>query len=552
MRNKNLLLFLSLSYCLILSISLQAQPDWVSATMHANNVKVTVNSNGSLFWDFQEGQFIAPYDDNAPEISTMRASGLWLSGIDGAGHLRGAIQLYNEDQKTDFVPGILEGDIDQVQTREFNKIWRVTKTDIEAHRADYADNGVIDNPLPSIFGWPARKNAFFANYNDGIELPTSDLGSLGPFWDLDANGNYNPDKGDYPLLIIRDCPVLDIEIPKEMLWFSFHDRTNHTQSGLLALNIEVQCTVFAYECEAAENPINNSVFVDYKIINNGSTPLDSTYVGFFNDFDLGNPTDDFFGVDQSRHLVYAYNGDSVDEGFFEENIPTMGIDVLRGPLNEMGEEQGMGFVQPFDADQTVVGAEFYRLLTGSKTDGTPADYNGVYYPDNPNDPNGTSEISLGNIPGDRATISSFGPFLYQPGAVNQVLVAYTFHQDANNSVLENVDAFIDQSDQVQAFFDNCMTNTTCDFLLPTEELFGAYTSIYPNPTMDELIIEVEVPILQSLRVIDLQGKVLQRYNWSTPIEQFNLSLGDLPTGLYILQWTTTEGKQYSKKIVRSF
>jgi hypothetical protein len=61
-----------------------------------------VNANGALFTDFTDGQFIAPYEPGQPEISTMRASGIWLGGFDPAWNIKGAIHGYNENGKADF------------------------------------------------------------------------------------------------------------------------------------------------------------------------------------------------------------------------------------------------------------------------------------------------------------------------------------------------------------------------------------------------------------------------------------------------------------------
>ncbi|MEO1625379.1 MAG: hypothetical protein AAFV25_09485, partial [Bacteroidota bacterium] len=53
---------------------------------------------------------------NGTQNSSMRVSGLWISGFDLADNLKGAFQLYNKDNKADFA-----------HVPKMNKIWKVTR-----------------------------------------------------------------------------------------------------------------------------------------------------------------------------------------------------------------------------------------------------------------------------------------------------------------------------------------------------------------------------------------------------------------------------------------
>ena len=542
MRNQ-ILKTLAILFCFFSFQYLIAQSTPQSATLNVNNVKVVVNSNGALFWDFQDGQFIAPFTEGSDEISTMRSSGLWISGLDPGGNLKGAIQLYNDNNLSDFLPGLIVNN----EAYKFNNIWRVKSTDITEHLNDFADNGIIDNPNPSVFGWPATGNVHFASYNNGLELPLVPQG-LASFFDNNADGLYNPNDGDYPIADLRGCDFPNV--PTEMLWFSFHDYVEHTQSTMDPMKMEIQCTVFAYECADEESPLSNSVFVRHKVINLAQETIDSCYIGVFNDFDIGNPNDDFFGTSPQRSLVYGYNGDEQDEGAFESESPVMAVDFLRGVYNNVGEEMPISFIQPYDVTSALQPLQYYNLLSGSTETGDPAPYNGLYYPDNPNDSNGNSEVSLGNTPGNRATISSYGPLTLQPGVVNEMLIAYSSYHEAGNTPLQNVNAMIPKSDQVQAFFDNCFSNVICNPpVLPTEELFLSVGNIFPNPTNDKLFIALEKHKLSSLQISDLNGRQVEKFNWLIPEKNVELSLAQLHQGVYILALTTDNGQRFSRKIV---
>ncbi|MEL6862760.1 MAG: hypothetical protein AAFP19_00005, partial [Bacteroidota bacterium] len=428
---------------------LYAQDEPIGATINANRVKATINSNGALFWDFDKGQFIFPSQGGNEDLSTIRAAGLWMGGRTAAGFWKGAIQVYNENGKADFFPG--HYDRFNNEPFELNGVWRIPKIDVEKHIDDFLDNGVIDDPLPSIYAWPARGNPYFEEFNDGQTLPNTTAG-LAPFKDANGDNQYNPDDGDHPNVFTRGCDQ-DIELPTEMLWTIYTDAATHTQSQLLAMDVEVQTQVLIYGCEENDHPLNNTVIVYNKIIHNGPVSLDSTYMGIFTDFDIGNPNDDFVGTIPNRWTAYAYNGDDDDENAYGSNSPVMAMDIFRGPFNEMGDLVTDVKFMLVDNPSNLTGPEYLELLKGKDLNGNLLP--NQLYPDDPNDPNGDSEVSAGNTPGDRKVLASMGPFRLDPGAVNEFIVAYSALQNSDNTILQNVSALTDHVDQVQAFYDSC-------------------------------------------------------------------------------------------------
>ncbi len=541
MKAKQLILFV----CSFLSIQLTAQNDPVGAYIGVNKVNARVNSNGGLFHNFEEGRFIAPYEWGQPSISTIRASGLWLAGKDAGGNLRGAIQTYNQDDATDFrpVPGA-------------NKIWRVTKDEIEAHLADFNDNGVIDNPIESIFAWPGRENIFFENYNVGYDLDLINPSSgIAPFYDATSDGIYNPNLGEYPIILVNGCPSGLIPTPNEMLWFTFDDDLIHSQSQMEPIDMEVQCQVFAFNCEE-DTPLNNTIIVRYKLINFSSVELDSAYVGIFTDFDIGNVDDDFLGSDPSRNLIYAYNGDEVDEGGYETNAPAMAMDILRGPKKPVGDsilvEVGLESIVALDDVDGLSGTEYYNLLQGLNTDGSPLPIGNILYPDNPNDPTGNSEVTAGNAPGDRKALGSMGPFVLQPGAVNEFIIAYTFFQEEDNTPLENVDIMLEgQADIIQSFFDNCFsTMGACSSTVPTRELTDETSiSLFPNPADEMINVVANKNALSGIRIHDLNGRLLHQEYFSGYTTSTDIDVSQFQSGVYVLHVDTKNSNSLVKKIV---
>src|SRR5437867_12665745 len=81
-------------------------------------------------------------------------------------------------------------------------------------------------------------------------------------------------------------------------------------AGITApLGVEVQQTTFAFD---EPGPLENTVFVRFKIWNRSSSTIESLYAGVWSDPDVGGATDDLVGCDVSRSLGLAYNADWTD------------------------------------------------------------------------------------------------------------------------------------------------------------------------------------------------------------------------------------------------
>ena len=120
--------------------------------------------------------------------------------------------------------------------------------------------------------WPGNGNPDF--WVDS--LPKTEHG-WAPFYDYDSDGIYDPKNGDFP--IHASGNVMPNRFPKELTWTVFNDATPHYYSNSpLPLNVEVQQTTWTLDCES-QPEIENTVFVNYKLINRGLEPIDSFFVG---------------------------------------------------------------------------------------------------------------------------------------------------------------------------------------------------------------------------------------------------------------------------------
>ncbi|MBK6996837.1 MAG: T9SS type A sorting domain-containing protein [Lewinellaceae bacterium] len=461
----------------------------------------------------------------------MKSAGLWLAGKDSGGNLRLSTQLYNENGKTDFYPGYLSAD--GIPDTAFNLIANVTSMEVDAHIADPFLQ------VPAVYAWPGKGNPFFSNFHN-FDLPFNT--QLAGFYDKFGDNQYNPLDGDYPVLELRGCPLK--YNADEAMWFPFHDVGAHTQSGGEPMNMEIQTQFFGFDCQEG-SPVDRVVYVVYKLINRNTIPLDSCYFGVFLDFEIGNGDDDFIGSDPARQMVYAYNGDDLDEGGFENSPPVMAVDLLRGPYNNATDEpvDEWHFV-PVDDSNLNSPEQYYNVLAGRNLNGTPLPNNGLMYTGDPLNPAQWSEVSDGNTPGERKAMASFGPFTMFPGAVNELVLGYFWVRNgASGTVAENLSVLAANDTHVQAQFDNCFslfdgcpsgvsTNT------PASDL---PISVSPNPFADWVQVECETSSIHSIFLYDATGRLLRTIS-GNGAAAVTIQTGDLPRGMYGLHVRSNDGR----------
>lgn len=281
------------------NIGFTQSPDTIAhQTIEVNNIKFTIRADGLLFADHGEGGFV----HQPSGIDLLDGVGLWMGGLDPVGNLKIAIEYPNAKNNKDFVPGVLSAIGEPLVEHDFNKVWTVSGSDIEQHIADYEDNWIIDDTIPSIFGWPGRSNSFFTDYHTSSlpEFPHS----LAPYRDKNYNGKYEPHLGEYPY--VENRSTWSYPIPASISWSVCNDGTiPHALSNTDKLQMEIQTTVFAFECAASEF-LSNSVFVKRDFFNKAIESIDSTYIGTYNNFTLGCPND-YYGTIPELHTIYAYN-----------------------------------------------------------------------------------------------------------------------------------------------------------------------------------------------------------------------------------------------------
>ena len=79
--------------------------------------------------------------------------------------------------------------------------------------------------------------------------------------------------------------------------------------GTPPLGVEVHVTYWAY---AQQGALGNMYFKKWDLINRGASKnvVDSMFVSYWTDVDLGSATDDLVGCDTTLSMSFTYNGES--------------------------------------------------------------------------------------------------------------------------------------------------------------------------------------------------------------------------------------------------
>jgi hypothetical protein len=319
MKKKKLLLLLLSS----MSIAAVAQQPPISH-IEANNVRATILGNGTCFIP-QKGTWydeIQDYHADCPTWEVPQGSGketmfqhaLWIGGTDTHDTVHLAAFTYG-NLGEEYWSGPLkttDATIDLMTALKYHRVWNLTRAEIEDFIARHGQTG-YQTP-DDILTWPAHGEAGYAE-------------NMAPFVDVNGDGRYNPADGDYPDIKGDQC-----------LFFIFNDAfKSHTESGGRTLGLEVQAMVYAFDAPDDE-VLNNTVFFNYKLFNRSANDYHDTYLGLWNDWDIGYGWDDYGGCDVQRGACFGYNGVDVDgiglPWNYGENPPVQVCVLLAGPYME--------------------------------------------------------------------------------------------------------------------------------------------------------------------------------------------------------------------------
>jgi len=274
-----------------------------------NNISAVISPFGAHFYDGQTAGLEVPKGSGKIAVFGQE---LFIGGLDmnGQVHFSGKERVYSSQK--DFYQGPISTIVDTSYVKVWNRVWKISKEEILYHINNWKSAGYA--PIDAIASWPAHG-----------DVTLGQTGNIAPFFDNNANGRYEPMAGDYPL--IRG---------DQAVYFIMNDSTGQFFADTVAAKMGLEIHGMAYEFDRPDDSVlNNTLFFHLDILNRSLADYDSTYIGLFNDFDLGNSTDDFVGTDVNHGMVYAYNKTSVDgngEGWaYGEHPPAVGMRLIGGP-----------------------------------------------------------------------------------------------------------------------------------------------------------------------------------------------------------------------------
>ncbi|MFN7241614.1 MAG: T9SS type A sorting domain-containing protein [Chitinophagales bacterium] len=231
-------------------------------------------------------------------ISPIFAGGIWLSAKNGSQLKVSAMSYRTPINKAHFFPGpirLSDASVHPQSCTVFDKIWRVQKLDIKTHINNWASGALPILNIPTeISDWPAKGNKKFTT------VPITD--DMAPFADVNGNGIYDPEYGDYPIIKGDE---------------SFFAVFNDISSGRLdsiekPIGVEVHLMTSTFN-DFRLNSFGTALFQDCRIIKKTPNDVSEFILGLYVDSDLGNFNDDYIGCDTASNTGYTYNGDNFDE-----------------------------------------------------------------------------------------------------------------------------------------------------------------------------------------------------------------------------------------------
>jgi hypothetical protein len=381
---------------------------------------------------------------------SYHTSSIWLGGKDQSGNLHTSINTYGPNA-SDFIFGL-----SSEHPNDFDQVWKINRSDIEAMRKDFIENGQITKPIPyHILSWPGKGNPNFKQNRNFGKVTTHPLDFPAPFIDNNQDGIYNVFDGDFP----------DIK-GDYMVWWVMHDDTNHKKSYGYKFPATVAFSVYLFACNTSEL-IQNTLFVDIAITNQHPTEIfKDTYFGIFSDPQVGCYTDDYVGTIPSQNSIFVYNQDEVDNicpwsKSFVTSMPVLTTTLLNKPINY---SMYYNFSQSTPAFFPSDAIGYYRFLTGHWNNGTPLTYGG-----SGNDPNGqTTNFFFPGNPAiqsewsmcseilpiyDKKTVFSHGPFDFLPNVPVSFSLAYTFHDNIQHPCPDITQKVGEQLNLLQKVYD---------------------------------------------------------------------------------------------------
>lgn len=456
---KYILLF-TLSFTIL---SAQEEYDYIDA----NEIFMWIGNNGSSARD--------PIDDDSglfwPGGSNATIAASFADGIVWDGKVNGEIRVGGSTYRYGLTPGLILKDVKQSSPSvNYARIFNLKSGWENLINKKEKENFEIDYKF-----WPGQHGAPYEDVN----------------WDKQFSPGIDKPKilGDQTLFYVAN------DLDEERTRFLY---------GSPPLSLEFQQTLFAYNTPE----LKDAVFKRIRLINKGDDKIDSMYIGYWADDDLGFGGDDYSGCDTNLNLGYSYNSDNNDDDWYMTNPPAIGRVLLKGPESNKRNLPMTSFMWYINAHPR------YQLPYLGKYEGSLQQYSNLkgklYNGDPIIDPNTGDTTTYcvsgdpvnntgwnqnggwpgGDGPGNIFYLLSSGPFTMEPGDTQEVAFAIFLARGSSN--INSITKLKEKANHLHNFWKEFVLEEIEERNNQVVKEFKVYQN-YPNPFNPTTTIEYRIP-----------------------------------------------------------
>ncbi len=420
--------------------------------------------------------------------NALQGMSTWIGGFDEYGILHVSANLsYLTDAYVAGPYGFLPNEY------VYNKVWKVSRSEIEYHILHRDEPGY---QMPEdIATWPAH-----GDVSNGEEY------ILAPFVDVNQNGVYDPENGDYPFIY-----------GDQAIYYVINDKWGKAVPEAQKFGVEIRVMAFAYK--TGDSTIDDTFFIHYEILNKSGIDYHDVKFGLDIDFNIGYFMDDYIGTDSTQNCFFSYNGDEFDSGEdgYGYKPPAVGLIFLSHPMTSSMRY----FCNTSQLGAPEKGIEFYNLMNSRWKDGTQLVHHSFGYPyayetDTCHfvfpEYSDWTEITEHNSPGDRFGVAAVTIGDFYAGECYSLDVAFLWARDTINyvDIHSPVETMLARIPEVVDFYHSIGVDTVCSYRsvnLPYCETDKVRYAIYPNPASSNVMVETDVKHY-NLRVYDSLGNLI--------------------------------------------
>lgn len=364
----------------------------------------------------------------------------------------------------------------------------------------------------------------------------------------------------------------------------------HGESGGIPLKVEIHASAYAFTCPQITDSLkalNYTTFYNFEIYNRSINNYTNTYLGNWDDMDLGYYNNDYVGCNPVSNYGFGYNGTDTDGSgqlsAYAEKPPMISTVVLNGPLaesndgidnnnnsviDEGGEKNLMtsflyfinaggpnGNPGIYGGTSNINGSDYYNYSRGRWKDSTQITYGGngtmgtiptrFMYDDIPSG-TGWNETTAGNVPDDRRFVMGCGPFNLNAGQHVNYSYALVWTRDTVSTyTIGNLyNKNLADVKKVQQWYATDNYPSCYDLQAGVNSIQKNSNSftLYPNPANTQITIAYKAQTKNArIELFNATGQKINSFVYFTQLQTIDIS--DFANGLYLIK--ITDGKNNS-------